>query len=330
MRAGKAPKRSGRDLARVVGQLVFAIAGVLAVVVLIRQVGLSTLLAIVRGALPWMPLLLVLEALRIFGETVGTRAVAHHAMHEREALSFGAWLRMHLVANATLIVLPAGRAICEGVKVVSIAAIVGAPRAAGIVAIQHGMNLAALAAISVPCALAAWVLDAKVVALAVGAHAIACALGAVGIVVASRKAVIPRFASRWFVHAPDALSTFRRTVADLPAFVPTAFAGKLLNRLLQAVQFGVLLVAVEGSVSAARTFLADGVNLVGSALGELIPAQVGTIDGAFAYAAPQLSITVAMGVGIATLARLVQLAWSAVGALIPVIVPQPAPRPSRA
>lgn len=330
MRAGEPPRRSRRDLARGVGQLVFALAGVAAVVVLIRQVGLSTLLAIVRGALPWVPLLLLLEALRIVSETVGTRAVAHRAMQEHEALSFAAWLRMHLVANATLVVLPAGRAICEGVKVVSIAAIVGAPRAAAIVAIQHGMNLAALAAVSVPCALAAFWLGAKIISLAVAAHAVGCAIGAFGIVFASRRAVIPRFASRWFVHAPDAVSTFRSTVAQLPGFIPMAFAGKLLNRLLQAVQFGILLVAVEGSTSSARTFLADGVNLVGSALGELIPAQVGTIDGAFAYAAPQLSITVAMGVGIATLARLVQLAWSAVGALIPVIVPRPAPRPSRA
>lgn len=333
MHAAATPKRSTREWVRTIAQLVFAIAGVAAVVVLVRQVGARTLLAIVRNALAWMPVLLLLEAVRILCEAWGTRAVAHATMRAHEHLSLVAWIRMHLVANATLIVLPAGRAICEGVKIVSISATVGAPRAAGIVVVQHGLTMLALGVISIPAAIAALVLGSKVLALAITAHGVACFAGTFGVLFASRKAAIPPFAAKWFVHAPDAVSTFRDTVRSLPWFVPAGFAGKLGNRLAQAVQFAVLLIAVAGDTTAARTLLADGVNLVGSALGEFIPAQVGTIDGAFAYAAPQLQITVAMGVGIATLARITQLAWAAVGALVPVIVPlatRGSSRPSRA
>jgi len=320
MHAAEKPTRSTRDRLRTIAQLAFALAGVAAVAVLVRQVGARTLFAIIGSALPWMPVLLLLEAVRIFAELLGTRAVARLVTSADEQLDLGAWLRMHLVANAALVVLPAGRAICEGIKIVSIAAKVGAPRAAGIVVVQHGMSMLALGAISVPCAFAALLLQSKVLALVVAVHGALCFIGAFGLLFASRHASVPPFAAKWFVHAPGAIATFRATVGALPWFSPAAFGAKLLNRTVQVLQFTVLMIAVAGHVSGPTSFLAEGVNLVGSALGEFIPAQVGTIDGAFAYAAPQLGITLAMAVGIATLARLTQLVWSAVGALVPVII----------
>ncbi|MBI2390611.1 MAG: flippase-like domain-containing protein [Deltaproteobacteria bacterium] len=301
-----------------------------AVVLLVRQIGLRALLSLVTRALPWMPALLALELVRIVAETIGTRAIAVAADDGARRLDWGAWFRMHLVANAALVVLPAGRTICEGIKMASISAATSAPRAAGIVVVQHAMTLLALAVISVPCAIAAWTLGAPVIALAVSAHALLCGIGMVGMIVAARHAKIPAFAARWFVHAPDALVTFRETVRAAPWVAPGAFGAKLLNRVVQAVQYGILLVAVGGGGSAARAFHADGVNLVGSALGEFMPAQVGAMDGSFAYAATSLGVTVAMAMAIATLARLTQLVWSAVGALVPVIVPTRAERPSAA
>lgn len=331
MRAEGAPRKphlSTRDRVKRIAQVALAVAGVVAVVLLVRQIGVHTLLALVKRALPWMPALLALELVRIGAETIGTRAIAVAADDAARRLDWGAWLRMHLVANAALVVLPAGRTICEGIKMASISAVTSAPRAAGIVVVQHSMTLLALAAISVPCAIAAWVLGAPVIALAVAAHAALCVVGMVGMILAARHAKIPAFAAKWFVHAPDALETFRETVRGMPWFPPGAFGAKLLNRAVQAVQYVILLVAVGGGFSAIRGFHADGVNLVGSALGEFMPAQVGAMDGSFAYAATSLGVTVAMAMAIATLARLTQLSWSAVGALVPVIVPVRAERPS--
>jgi hypothetical protein len=324
MGAASKPRRSTRERLRTLAQLAFALAGVAAVVILVRQVGARTLLGMIGAALPWMPALLLLEAVRILADMLGTRALARLAIsaHHDDQLDLASWVRMHLVANAALVVLPAGRAICEGIKVMSISAVTGAPRAAGIVVVQHGMTMLALGTISIPCAAAALVLHSKILALLIAGHGVLCFVGAFGFLFASRRANIPRFAATWFVHAPDAISTFRATVKSLPWFSPAAFGAKLLNRVAQTAQYVLLLLAIAGDASAARAFFAEGVNLVGSALGEFIPAQVGTIDGAFAYAAPQLEINLAMAVGIAALARLTQLVWSAVGALVPVIVPR--------
>lgn len=303
-------------------EVAFAIVGVAAVVLLVRHVGARALLELLRQALPWMPLLIGLEALRIVAEAVGTRAVARLVMPER--LTGWAWLRMHLVANATLVVLPAGRAVCESVKFVSLSASTGPGRAAAIVVVQQAMTLLAMGAISIPCALAAYGLQARLLALAIGIHGLSAVGAAFLLVLSARHAKLPRFASAWLM--PSTLGTFRETMLALPWISPVGLLGKLLNRVLQAAQYAVCMVAVAGDTTAARALLADGASLVGSALGELIPAQVGAVDGALAYAAPQLGLTVAMAIAVATLARLSNLFWSAVGALTPMLR---APRRSR-
>ncbi len=309
--------RSLRDRAGGIARVVFALAGVAAVVLLVRQVGLRALGALLVHALPWMPLLLVLEAGRIISETYGTRATFGGDADRLDVMS---WFRMHLVANAALVVLPAGRAICEGIKIASLSRAYGAPRAAGFVTVQHSMTMLALALISIPCAIASYAITgASLITYAILAHLALCALGAFALQVAARRAVVPKIAAKWFVHSPGAVTIYRDTVRSLPWIAPRTLAGKVGNRVLQAMQFGIVLHAVGTETSSARAFLANGVNLVGSALGEFMPAQVGAIDGSFALAAKALVISVAMAMAVANLARIVQLVWSAVGALVPVI-----------
>jgi len=310
--------RSLRDRAGGIARAVFALAGAAAVVLLVRQVGLRELGALLLRALPWMPLLLLLEGARIASETYGTRATFGDKAKE---LDLGSWLRMHLVANAALVVLPAGRAICEGIKIATLSRTFGAPRAAGFVTVQHSMTMLALAIISVPCAAAAYVITgASLITFAILGHLALCMFGAFALQAAARRAMVPRFAAKWFVHSPGAVTTYRDTVRALPWIAPRTLLGKVSNRALQALQFGIILHAIGEGTSTIRAFLADGVNLVGSALGEFMPAQVGAMDGSFALAAKALMITVAMAMALANLARIVQLVWSVVGALVPVIV----------
>jgi hypothetical protein len=217
-------------------------------------------------------------------------------------------------------VLPAGRAICEGIKIATLSRTYGAPKAAGYITVQHSMTMLALSIISVPCAVAAYlVVGMSLITMAILAHCALCTFGAVALQVAARRAMVPKVAAKWFVHSPGAITTYRDTVRALPWIAPRTLLGKVCNRLLQALQFGVILHAIGTDTSALRAFLADGVNLVGSALGEFMPAQVGAMDGSFAMAAQALGVTVAMAMALANLARLVQLVWSAVGALVPVI-----------
>ncbi len=320
------PTRSFRERAGSVLRALFALAGVAAVALLIRQIGARELLTLLLRALPWLPLLLLLEGGRILSEAYGTRAICGD---DRAKIDIPTWIRMHLVANSALSVLPAGRAICEGIKIAAMSPVYGAPRAAGFVVGQHSMTLLALALISIPCAFAAYLASGLgLLTIAVLVHGGLCAVFAVALRVAAHRAVVPRFAAKWFVHSEDALTVFRATARSLPWISPATLLGKVVNRVLQAVQFTVILHAIGAGGTIERGFLADGVNLVGSALGELLPAQIGAMDGTFALAAKALVITIPMAMAIANLARVVMLGWSAVGALVPMIASREG-RPSR-
>jgi hypothetical protein len=299
--------------------MLMAVAGVAAVVLLIRQVGARELLTLALRALPWIPLLLLLEGVRIACETFGTRAIV---AGERRQMDLASWLRMHLVANAALVMLPAGRAICEGIKIASLSKTYGPPRSAAYVVMQHSMTLLALAVISIPCAVAShFATGMSLLTIGIIVHGGLCMFGTIAVQVAARKAIVPGFAKKWFVHSEGALEIFRDTARAIPALPIGCLLGKLGNRVVQAFQFGVILHALGAFGTAERAFLADGVNLVGSALGELLPAQIGAMDGTFALASNALVINIAAAMAIANLMRLVQMGWSAVGALLPVIVP---------
>lgn len=297
-----------------------AIAGAAAVVLLIRRVGARDLATLALRALPWIPLLMLLEGGRILSETFGTRAIC---AEERRQIDLATWFRMHLVANSALVMLPAGRAICEGIKISSMSKTYGSPRAAAYVVMQHSMTLLALGLISLPCAVASFLASgASLLTIAIVIHAALCGVGAIAVQIAARKAIVPKFARKWFVHSEGALDIFRHAARAIPAIPIATLVGKLGNRVLQAVQFGVILYALGAGATSERAFLADGVNLVGSALGELLPAQIGAMDGTFALASKALAITIATAMAIANLSRLVQLGWSAAGAMLPVIVPE--------
>lgn len=306
---------------------VFAVAGVLAVVLLVRQVGVRDLVTLIGRALPWLPLLLLLEAARIVCEALGTRAICGR---EGGRIDIPTWIRMHLVANSALQVLPAGRAICEGIKIAAMSPVYGAPRAAGYVVMQHSMTMLALCLVSLPCAGAAYLATGfSLLTGAVLVHAGLCLVGTFALQIAARRAVVPRFAMKWFVHSEDALATFRATARAMPFISASTLLGKFANRVLQALQFAIVLHAVGAGGSIERGFLADGVNLVGSALGEFLPAQIGAMDGTFAIAAKALGVTITIAMAIANLNRVVQLGWSAAGALVPMIASKQT-RPSQA
>ncbi|HUB07036.1 MAG TPA: hypothetical protein VMB50_08545, partial [Myxococcales bacterium] len=78
-------------------------------------------------------------------------------------------------------------------------------------------------------------------------------------------------------------------------------------------EFTLLVAAVGGALSPVAGLVAEGTHLVGAAVGDLIPAQLGTAEANFAVFAHALSIDAAGAVAIALLAHLAQLVWVMVG-----------------
>ncbi len=293
---------------RTVARLVFTAAGVAATIVLVRHVGLDTIGALLRAALPWIPLLLALEAFRIWTEIAATFVLCGA---DATRLDRAQWLRFHLVANAALVILPGGRAVSEGVKIARLAPVLGPGRAAALVSVQHAATLLAIAAFTLPVALL--VRSSPVLAGAFVVQGALCLGGAVGLQLAMRHAIVPRVVTRWLGPTEPVVDEVRATARALPWIPMGALGAKLANRLAQLAQIAILLRAFGGATGVEAAFVASGVNLVGSALGELSPAQVGGTEGAFAMAAGLLGIGVGAALAIATILRRVQLAWSGVG-----------------
>jgi hypothetical protein len=301
---------SGRRSLRRLASIAVAIAGIVALVLLVRSVGPAALLAQLGRAKPWIVPLLLLELVRIGTETAGLAALC--GRDARRITAFD-WLRFHLVANAACIVMPGGRAISEGIKITRLSPVLGAGRAVAVVAIGHACTMISLAILSfaaLPFALA----RSHPLAVAAVIHAAACIAGAFALVAALRRGLVPGVVARWLGRTEPVVEDVRREMHAHVAIPGRALAAKVANRLAQAAQFGILLV-VFGSGGVGAAFAANVVGLVGSVIGELSPAQVGGTDGAMLFAAESLGIGAAAAIAIATVSRIVQLAGAGLAIL---------------
>ncbi|MGZ3417223.1 MAG: hypothetical protein ACXVEE_05115 [Polyangiales bacterium] len=253
--------------------------------------------------LPWVPVLFVLEGVRIASDAVALRAICGASA---EAMSLREWARLHLAANAALVVLPGGRAVSEGMKIARLRPLIGGGRAAAIVATLHVTTLLGIAIVSFAAALMA--VSAPALSFGLAAHGAMCLALALSLRAALSRAKVPAVVNRWLGGAVvDDLRTESRALPFVPR---TAMAAKLVNCGAQAIQFAIVLGSVSGGV------LASGVTLLGGIVSDLSIASIGATDGAFALAAPALSLAVPSALVVAGVARLVSLSWSAIGALV--------------
>jgi hypothetical protein len=115
--------------------------------------------------------------------------------------------------------------------------------------------------------------------------------------------------------------------------VGSAIAFSVIGRLVQSLQYGVVLHAVGGIATPTAVWATQGTHLVGAALGDLVPGQVGVTEAAYGVFATTLGLggQPARALSIALMARIAQVAL-AVGCIFisflsrpraPVSSPQP-------
>jgi hypothetical protein len=293
----------------------FAIVGLGAVVMLVRSVGPAALLAALRSSAQWLPVLFALEIGRVAMEIVATRSLSPKA---RKRVSLPQLARIHVIAYAVCNVMPAGRAAAETVKAAMLSRFIGAPEAA---AIGTGNQAAALlggAVVALPCALAAALLTgASLLTWALVVFAIVTTLITVAFQIACRRPGIGGALVRRFTKMEQATASFQHAIDRIPLVPVPATLAAVGSRLLFTAELGVLLYAASGSTGFGRALLALGVNMVGGAIGDVVPGQLGASDGAFAFAAPTLGITRADGVAMAMTIHVVQVLWGLFGATVP-------------
>lgn len=263
----------------------FVALALVAIAMLVRHTGGAAFLAALHRALPWLPLLLVLEGVRIFADLHALRSLCGV---DAQRLSLRAWIGLQLSANAALVILPGGRAVSEAMKVARLSPLVGRKRATSLVAAQH---VATMVSVTMVCLLAAWSVRRASPGLA-GAMALQ---GAITLALA----VGLRLGLSRGVRASGA-----------------ALSAKVVNRLAQVVQLAILVKVAGGVATPTSALIASGVSLLGGLVGELSIAQIGCTDAAFALSTSALSLSLGGALVVASLMRFVQLGWCALGSLL--------------
>ncbi|NUO47321.1 MAG: flippase-like domain-containing protein [Polyangiaceae bacterium] len=295
--------------------IVLAILGVTAVALLVRHVGVERLGQAMADCGPVLPFVLLLEAARSCADAWRTQLLySRGGVH----VPFRRVLPVQIASYPLSLLVPAGGAASEAYKASILAEDTGGPVAAAAATTNQALQLYAVFIVSIPCGLAAfaaWGFRGFTIAILVQALT---AIGlATAIQIATRHRAIGALVSRVSSKAGEHVSAHRTAVTDM-SFIPFGPLGAaLLSRVAWCAQYGLLIVAAGGAPRFESALLASGVQLVGGAAGDLVPAQIGAMDGAFALAASPLGLAPAAALSIAMAMHVVQLTWAVVGIAMP-------------
>lgn len=300
--SAESPPRPGA--ARRILSWVLLVGGATLLVALIRRVGVDAVLRACADAGPYLPLIVVLDACWFAGESGSHRALLG-ADAKRVPLSV--LVRGTAAGYVALVLLPLGRVSAEVARAAPLAGYVPPARIAAAGVNMQAVSLLGNMLVSLPCALAVGsVLGAShLLTLFVIGNAVVTGVGGLGLLLVLRRTRVGVALGKrlpWLVPEPstggEALKVERSSLVRATAI---AFAA----RLAQTAQYGLILFAVGGTLGVGSAFFSQGVHLVAAAVGDLVPSQLGVLEGAFHLSASYLGFAAdpARAVSIALLAR---------------------------
>jgi hypothetical protein len=294
---------------RIAGRIALALAGLIVIAYLVWSAGPARVGETLWEARAWLPLIAALECAPIASDYFTLRVLLGRDAQEVPAAT---WLRSSTLAYAMMICLPAGRAAGEVTRASLLARHLGAARAASA---STRLQVAYVFAIGVLAAI-----EAATAALRFGIRA------PLALLLAGTSVLMMAFAGALFSALRDA--RFRRWVDRIRRLVtrsetaPTAAGPEAprnvplravliccASRTAQALQYGIILVAVGGVASVHGALIAHGIEIVGSTLGEFLPNQIGVVDTTYRTFALDVGFASvpARALSIALLARLARL-----------------------
>lgn len=255
--------------------------GGVAIGLFIRHYGADQIGAALWLSLPWLPILLVLEASWIGADTLVWRAFL--GGQRAGLIPLRTWVRCSATAYFVMIILPAGRAGGEVARAMGFSRFIG--RAAATAGCVHtlGCGLVGNAIISVPCA----VTSALVVGWGhsltwlIASNGIATLLLGLATLSAPRRFGVGRLVGqrdgRWMEGGAAFDEMWRRPLR----LTVLACMWSGVGRAIQTVMLATILFAL-GELSAPwQAFLSEGIYLVSAALGDFSPNQIGVTEGVF-------------------------------------------------
>jgi hypothetical protein len=290
--------------------------GLSLVVWLVRGVGSARVATVLAACGAWVPLIVALEIVFVSFDVVAARALLGELASR---IGRPTWIRSTALAYAATILLPAGRAAGEATRAATLAPVVGATHATAVCARLQVAVLAANGIYSlIGAALLAWCGPPRsVLAAALAANGVVCAALATVLLLVVRNARVAAWLRGRFARLIDRYAADDRAPPPMSALV-RATAACVVGRGVQTVQYGVVVLAVGGAASAVSALTAQSIHLVGAAVGDAIPGQVGALEGAYRMFANTLGLASdpARALSIALAVRLAQLALAALGVLV--------------
>lgn len=298
---------------RRLGVCLVSAVGVTVCIVLWRGISAGELALRLHALRSYWPWLLALELARAGCELAGTFALLGS---DRGSIGWPALVRVQSVAFTLNTVMPAGRAASEAVKAALLVSRLGSARAFALGAATQALVLIVNAALAVFGAVLA--LRSRMpagVAWALISYAGLTLTAASLMYAGARWPGLRTRVARWPALAAS-LERFAALGREQRAGLLGALLAQCGGRALQLAQLALLMHALGAPVTWASALLAQALYLVGGAAGDLVPAQLGAIDGAFALAASGLSLdhTAALALGLAV--HVVQLGGALACALV--------------
>jgi hypothetical protein len=270
---------------------------------------ISTSLASLQRIWFW---LFALELARLGCEVLTTRSLLGMAGGRLPMLRL---LRGQFLGQACDVILPLGRTSAETAKAVLYASHIGAPIAG---AVATTMQLAVLAT---NCT---WVVTSFLPSRDLGVPGAASA-GLVTYMAATFSIVLAvvlfaaapwaRRASQRFPLLHASLERLGQLLLATPLALPLAMSSQLLGRLVQATQLALIVATLGAPITPAHVLTLEAVYIVGAALGEFVPAQLGAADAALVVVAPALGLTAVAAFSTTLAMRAVQLIVAGTAAL---------------
>jgi hypothetical protein len=312
------------------GRIVLFVLGLGLAAWLIRGVGIDRIGAVLSDAKGFVPVILLLEMVLVCTDVLALRALLGPSA---QRITTAVWIRSSAIAYASAVLLPAGRAVGEAMRVTALAPEIGAPRATGAASRLQITVLYANAAISIAI-LAEIATKGEAtgpLAIAIIINAALCALLATLLLALVRSKRFAAWLGRRFRGFVEAHSSPNELPA--PQGAPArAFGFAFLGRLIQAVQYGVAVRAVGGATTVHLALSAQGIHLVGALAGDLVPNQIGVTEGAYRAFAHALDFDAepARALGIALLTRIAQIGLAVLCLGIATLVAKKKERPAGA
>lgn len=282
------------------------------------------------GAGVFVPVIVLLEAAFMSMDVLSLRSLIGAPARD---VPLAVWVRSGLMAYAIMILFPGGRAAGEVVRATQLAPYTGGAKAAAYGTRLQAATMLGNTFISIPAAIACfWAGGASGALpwLVLGNGLVTAAIGG-GILFVSRRSKLGGWVGQKFSALASHGASFDEALRDETPFGPALFFSSL-GRAFQTVQYGIILLAVGGSLGVLSALISQGIHLVGAGAGDLVPNQAGITEGAYWMFAEALGLSAdpAAAVGIALIARFCQYILAGLGLLVGAVWRAPAREPTSA